>query len=160
MALSPISLNNYDVYGFDVLGPVAAMSTMAVAGMCFGLYFKAKKQNNKATTLSAGISAIIGITEPALYGVAFRFKKPLISVCLGGGVAGAVVAVMGAKSIAFAMPSIISLPAYAGSVHIMAIGWLIAFFLTAVLAYLFGFDEEIEKDQRAIEAEKKNIIKF
>ena len=77
---------------------------------------------------------------------------------IGGGVSGAFVAMMGAKAISFAMPSIISLPVYAGSIPTMLIGLLIAFVLTAVLTYVFGFDEEIEKDQRAIEAEKKNVL--
>ena len=41
----------------------------------------------------------------------------------------------------------------------MLIGLAISFVLTAVLTYVLGFDEDIEKDERAIEAEKKNIIK-
>ena len=66
---------------------------------------------------------------------------------------------MGGKAISFAMPSIISLPVYAGSIPVMLIGLAISFVLTAVLTYVLGFDEDIEKDERAIEAEKKNIIK-
>ena len=77
---------------------------------------------------------------------------------IGGGISGAFVAALGAKAISFAMPSIISLPVYSGSIPTMLIGLLIAFVLTAVLTYVFGFDEEIKKDARAIEAEKKNIL--
>ena len=77
---------------------------------------------------------------------------------IGGGVAGAFVAVMGAKAIAFGMPSIISLPIYAGSIPTLLVGLAIAFVLTAGLTYAFGFDEDIQKDHKAIDAEKKNII--
>ena len=113
---------------------------------------------DKTAIFSSFISAFIGITEPALYGVAFRFKKPLIALIIGGGVSGAFVAMMGAKAISFAMPSIISLPVYTGSIPTILIGLLIAFVLTAGLTYMIGFDEGIEKDAKAIEAEKKNII--
>lgn len=158
MMLSPVMINNIETLGYDMLGPVHCVATMAAAGMCFGAFLKAKKENNKTAIFSSFISGFIGVTEPALYGVAFRFKKPLIALMIGGGVSGAFVAMMGAKAISFAMPSIISLPVYAGSIPTMLIGLLIAFVLTAVLTYVFGFDEEIEKDQRAIEAEKKNVL--
>jgi PTS system beta-glucosides-specific IIC component len=141
-----------------MLGPVHCVATMAAAGMCFGAFLKAKNQDNKSAIFSSFISAFIGITEPALYGVAFRFKKPLYALMIGGGVSGAFVAAMGAKAISFAMPSIISLPVYTGSIPTMLIGLVIAFVLTAVLTYQFGFDEGIAKDEKAIEAEKKNVV--
>lgn len=158
MMLSPVMINNIETLGYDMLGPVHCVATMAAAGMCFGAFLKARKENNKTAIFSSFISAFIGITEPALYGVSFRFKKPLIALMIGGGVSGAFVAMMGAKAISFAMPSIISLPVYTGSIPTILIGLLIAFVLTAGLTYMIGFDEGIEKDAKAIEAEKKNII--
>ena len=158
MMLSPVMINNIETLGYDMLGLVHCVATMAAAGMCFGAFLKARKENNKTAIFSSFISAFIGITEPALYGVAFRFKKPLIALIIGGGVSGAFVAMMGAKAISFAMPSIISLPVYTGSIPTILIGLLIAFVLTAGLTYMIGFDEGIEKDAKAIEAEKKNII--
>lgn len=158
MTLSAVMINNIETLGYDMLGPVHCVATMAAAGMCFGAFLKAKNQDNKSTIFSAFISAFIGITEPALYGCAFRFKKPLYALMIGGGVSGAFVAAMGAKAISFAMPSIISLPVYAGSIPTMLIGLAIAFVLTAVLTYMFGFDENIQKDQKAVDAEKKNVI--
>lgn len=158
MTLSAVMINNIETLGYDMLGPVHCVATMAAAGMCFGAFLKAKDVDNKSSIFSSFISAFIGITEPALYGCAFRFKKPLYALMIGGGVSGAFVAALGAKAISFAMPSIISLPVYSGSIPVMLIGLLIAFVLTAVLTYLFGFDEGIEKDERAIEAEKKNVF--
>lgn len=158
MTLSAVMINNIETLGYDMLGPVHCVATMAAAGMCFGAFLKAKQQDNKSSIFSSFISAFIGITEPALYGCAFRFKKPLIALMIGGGISGAFVAAMGGKAIAFAMPSIISLPVYTGSIPTMLIGLVIAFVLTAVLTYVLGFDETIEKDEKAINAEKKNII--
>lgn len=142
MALTPIKIGNIETLGYDVLGPVTAMTVMAVAGMCFGIFLKAKNEQNKTLAFSSFISSFIGITEPALYGVAFRFKKPLIAVCLGGAVSGAFVSVLGAKAISFGMPSIISLPVYAGTIPIMLAGFAIAFVVSAIIAYIIGFDEE------------------
>ena len=158
MTLSAVMINNIETLGYDMLGPVHAVATMAAAGMCFGAFLKAKDADNKSSIFSSFISAFIGITEPALYGCAFRFKKPLYALMIGGGVSGAFVAALGAKAISFAMPSIISLPVYSGSIPVMLIGLLIAFVLTTFLTYLFGFDEGIEKDERAVEAEKKNVF--
>lgn len=157
MTLSTVMINNINTLGYDMLGPVHAVATMASAGMCFGAFLRARKSRNKSSCFSAFISAFIGITEPSLYGVAMRFKRPLIALCIGGGVSGAFVAAMGAKAISFAMPSIISLPVYSGSIPTMMIGFAISFALTAALTYLFGFDEDIEKDERAKQAEKKAV---
>lgn len=156
--MGTIMLNNVETLGYDMLGPVHAVAAMAAAGMCFGVFLKAKKESDKAAFFSAFISAFIGITEPALYGVAFRFKRPLYALMIGGGVSGALVATLDARALSFAMPSIISLPVYAGSIPTMMIGFVVAFALTATLTYVFGFDEKIEKNQRAIEAENKGII--
>ena len=140
-----------------MLGPVHAAATMASAGMCFGVFLKARQADNKSAAFSSFISAFIGITEPSLYGIAIRFKRPLIALCIGGGVSGAIVAALGGKAISFAMPSIISLPVYSDTIPVVLIGLAVAFVLTAALAYIFGIDESVEKDARAIEAEKKAV---
>ncbi|OON86795.1 PTS cellobiose transporter subunit IIA [Oribacterium sp. C9] len=158
-SMSPIMMNNFATLGYDMIAPVNCVATMAVAGMAFGVFLRAKKAENKTSTMSAFISAFIGITEPALYAVGFRFKKPLLGAIIGGAVSGAFVAASGAKAITFAMPAIISLPAYTGSIPTMLIGLAISFVVSAAVSYAVGLDESIEKDERAVKAEKKNIIK-
>lgn len=142
MMFVPIKLANYANYGYDFLTPVDATSTMAVAGMCFGAFLKSKNFDNKSSFFSAFVSGVVGITEPGLYGLAFKFKKSLYALMIGGGVAGAVVAGLGSKSISYGMPSIVSLPIFAGSIPQVLFGLAIAFFLTAALTYAFGFGEE------------------
>lgn len=157
MSLAPIMINNIGTLGYDMIGPVNCVATMACAGMCFGTFLKAKKAENKASVGSAFISAFIGITEPALYGVGFRFKKPLIGAAVGGAVAGGFVAAAGGKAVSYAMPSIISLPAYTGTIPVMLTGLAIAFVVSAIVSYAVGLDEEIAKDERTLAAEKKNV---
>ena len=101
MTMSTVMINNISTLGYDMLGPVHAAATMASAGMCFGAFLRARNNANRSACFSAFISAFIGITEPSLYGVAMRFKRPLIALCIGGGVSGAFVAVMNAKAVSF-----------------------------------------------------------
>ena len=75
MMLQPVMINNIEVLGYDMLGPVHCAATYAAAGMCLGAFLKARNTNNKSSSFSALISGLIGITEPALYGVAFRLKN-------------------------------------------------------------------------------------
>lgn len=157
MTLSTVMINNISTLGYDMLGPVHAAATMASAGMCFGVFLRCKNVANRSAAFSAFVSAFIGITEPSLYGVAIRFRRPLVALCVGGGVSGAVVAALGGKAISFAMPSIVSLPVYTDTIPAVLVGLVVAFPLTAALAYFLGIDEGIEKDARAIEAEKKAV---
>lgn len=77
---------------------------------------------------------------------------------IGGGIAGALTAALGGRAISFAMPSMLSLPVYLGSIPAVLIGSGVGFAVSAILTYVFGFNESIEKDDRAIEAEKKNVL--
>ena len=77
---SPLIANNIAVMGYDVISPVHTAATMAAAGICLGAFIKAKNRDDKNSYLSFFISAFIGITEPALYGLAFRYKNILVSL--------------------------------------------------------------------------------
>lgn len=154
---TPIMINNLTVLGYDFINPVHTVATMAAAGMCLGAFLKSKKTEDKENYISYFISAFIGITEPGLYGVAFRYRRQLYALMIGGGVSGAFVAGMGAKVVAVAMPSWISLPAFAGSIPTMIAGLLIAFILTTVLSYVFGFDPAPETNNNFIDAKGEMI---
>lgn len=145
MGLLPVMLENLRVYGHDFLGPVHAMGSMAVAGACLGVFLRAKKVDNKSVSMSAFITAFIGVTEPGVYGVLIRFFKPFIAVIIGGGIGGAFVSGMGAYAVAIAMPSPISIAVYADTIPIMLVGWVISFISACAIAYVLGIDEVTEK---------------
>lgn len=77
LSLTAIILSNLEVYGRDPLIAIYGISALGVAGAAFGAFLRLKNKNNKEIALSAGISAILGITEPGLYGVLVRFKWPV-----------------------------------------------------------------------------------
>lgn len=157
MSLTPIMLNNIGTLGYDMIAPVNCVATMACAGMCFGTFLRAKQTDTKASAGSAFISAFIGITTPALYSVGLRFRKPMLGTIIGGAVSGGFVAAAGGKALSFAMPSVISLPVYAGTIPVMLTGLAISFIVSAAVSYAAGLDETIEADEKALAAEKKNI---
>lgn len=157
MSLTPIMLNNINTLGYDMIAPVNCVATMACAGMCFGTFLRAKRTDNKASAGSAFISSFIGITTPALYSIGLRFRRPMLGTIIGGAAAGGFVAAAGGKAVSYAMPSIVSLPVYSGTISVMLVGLAISFVVSAVISYVVGLDESIERDVRALEAEKKNI---
>lgn len=143
LSLGAVIMQNLAQYGYDVILPVNTMGTLAIVGACFGVWMKAKKQENKSIAMSAFISSFIGITEPGIYGVLLKFKKVLIADMIAGGVAGAFVAFFGGTSNAYVNSCILSLPVFVGPGFVyVCIGMGIAFALGAGLVFVMGVDEE------------------
>lgn len=112
VAMAPFILQNFNNLGYDFLLPLFFVSNIAVAGATLGATLKIKTKSVKSQAISVGFLAILGITEPALYGIDIRYKKPLYASFIGGGVGGALVMLLSAKSYAYVMPGIFSLPTY------------------------------------------------
>ncbi|MDK2979943.1 MAG: beta-glucoside system component [Chloroflexota bacterium] len=112
VAMAPFILQNFNNLGYDFLLPLFFISNIAVAGATLGATLKIKTKSVKSQAISVGFLAILGITEPALYGIDIRYKKPLYASFIGGGVGGAVAMLLSTKSYAYVMPGIFSLPTY------------------------------------------------
>ncbi|MDQ0221681.1 glucose PTS transporter subunit IIA [Streptococcus moroccensis] len=92
----PIGINMLATKGIDtVAGPGMMVSNIAQGGAALAVAFKTKDKPLKALSISTGISAVLGITEPVLYGVNLKYKRPLYAAMIGGGVAGLYLGVMG-----------------------------------------------------------------
>ena len=84
----PIGINNRMTTGFDtIVYPANLASNIAQGAATFAVAVKTKKDEVRQVASSAGITAVCGITEPALYGINMRFKTPLISACIGAAIA-------------------------------------------------------------------------
>ena len=135
---TPIVLQNLANQGYDYMLPSWMMSTMAQAGAVFAVYFKCRKED-KPLVLSSSISAIMGITEPALYGVLVARKKALLAACLTGGIVSSVLALLGFTMKTWASSTIVSLPLYieSGGVLLSVAGiggsLILSFILTMLL---------------------------
>lgn len=149
----PIMINNISTYGYDVIRPMIAAATFASAGAAFGVFLKAKNKENKAYALSATIPALLGgITEPIVYGISLKYKKPFIAQVIGGAIAGGFMGMMHTKAIVYVFPALTTLPAFLGETFIYyVIGITLAFVITAIITFFLGIDE---KDN--IEIHEKN----
>lgn len=161
----PIMINNISTYGYDVIRPMIAAATFASAGAAFGVFLKAKNKENKAYALSATIPALLGgITEPIVYGISLKYRKPFIAQVIGGAIAGGFMGMMHTKAIVYVFPALTTLPAFLGETFVYyVIGITLAFVITAVITYFLGIDEkddiEIhEKNSSNTENEAEDII--
>ncbi|AQR96720.1 beta-glucoside-specific PTS transporter subunit IIABC [Clostridium saccharoperbutylacetonicum] len=136
---------------FDpILVPSALAANIAQAGAAFAVGLKTKNKNVRGVAFSGTISALVGITEPAMYGIHLKFKKPFYAVLLGGGIAGCLCGILGVKAYAFVNPALISLPIFIGQEPYSFIYTILvaiaAFVIPFVLTLMFGFKDEVEED--------------
>lgn len=131
---SAVELNNLEVLGYDFMLPNFFYSNLAVSGATLAASRKIASSTDKANATSTGLLAILGITEPALYGIGIRYKTPLWAAMIGGGAGGAVAAALNVKIYSFVMPGITSIAAYFDSGNnffklliAMAVSWSVAF---------------------------------
>ena len=88
-ALTPIFLATFAATGQETLILVAQIcANLAQAGATWAVAVKSRKKETKQLATAAGISAIMGITEPAIYGVTLKLKRPMIAAAMGAGIAG------------------------------------------------------------------------
>ena len=114
-AIILLGMNNIAVNGYDTVLALIAAAVFAQAGAALAIMIKSNDKSFKATCASAVLSALFGVTEPAMFGVNLPKKKPIIAVCIGGGLGGALAGFSGVQATAFAFPSIVSLPIFLGN---------------------------------------------
>ena len=143
LSLGALIIENISQFGYDVILPINTMGTLAMAGAALGTWFKAKDSEIKTISLSAFISAFIGITEPVIYGVLLKFRNALIATMIGGGIAGAFVATFKGTSTAYVNSSILSLPVFMGpSFVFVCIGMAMAAVISFIVVQVLGLPEE------------------
>ncbi|SET47052.1 PTS system beta-glucoside-specific IIA component, Glc family /PTS system beta-glucoside-specific IIB component, Glc family /PTS system beta-glucoside-specific IIC component, Glc family [Oceanobacillus limi] len=142
--LVPIGINNFASQGWDPILALIFVHSFALAGAIFAVWLRTKNKNTKTLSIPAIISAIFGVTEPGMYGIALPLKRPffftLISSALGGamlGFFGTKGYVMGGLGV-FQIPSFISPEGIDMSLIGAIIAAIIGMVLAFVLTYLFG----------------------
>ncbi len=113
--LIPIGTNNLATAGFDtVVGPGMLASNVAQRAAGLAMAIRARNKDTKQLAASAGLTGVLGITEPVLYGINLKFIFPLIAAMVGGGVGGLYLGITGAGRYAAGSPGLLVLPAYIG----------------------------------------------
>ena len=160
-SFTPITLMNYDNFGFDTLQVCKCIAVCAQVAACFGVFWKSKNSEVKSVAASSAATGVFGITEPAIYGVTLRFKKPFICGLTGSAIGCAVAALFNARFFVYSgLPGILALPNaiftdaakeklislgnttdYSNSLMGVAIGIVIAVVVTFILVQVIGFDD-------------------
>lgn len=145
--ITPVTVGNYASLGYDTFTGLQASAVFSQAGAALGVFLKTKDKDMKGVSLPAAVTGLFGITEPAIYGVNLRLKKPMICGCIAGAAAGGVAGAFHAVSWGYNMPGIATIPAYFKAGHGSEfVGFLIsiviAFVLGTILTYVIGFEEE------------------
>lgn len=124
-AMTPVALQNFANQGWDMLMPTMFMANLAMAGATAAMYFKTKDATEKSIVVSAVVSAFLGITEPALFGILSKYRKAFVSACLGAGIASAFICAFGVRIYGYILSSVFSLVAYIGPYFPFAIAGLV-----------------------------------
>lgn len=139
----PVITNTIAVSGHDPLQPILTVAVIAQAGALLGVFLKTKNTKLKSLSGSATLSALLGITEPGIYGVTLKLKKPFIFAVIGGAIGGAIAAVGGAQATAMTLVSLLGVPTFIGPGFMSAvIGLGVGFIIPTVLTYFFGVPAE------------------
>lgn len=136
-AMTPIALQNFANQGYDMLMPMMLMANMAITGATAAIYTKVATKEEKSIVISSAISGLLGITEPALFGVLAKYKKAFIAATIGSSVASAFISFFGVRIYGYILSSIFSLPAYIGQYFVFAVlGILIALCLSFAITVI------------------------
>jgi len=163
-SFTPLSIANYANLGFDQMQPYMGIAVCAQTAACFGVFLKSKNSEIKNVAVSSAATGLFGITEPAIYGVTLRFKKPFICGCIGGAVGSVVASFFNARYFLYAgLTGFLSIPNaiynetaaancealgtagnYSSSIIGVLIGTAVACVLAVILVQFVGFDDPVE----------------
>ncbi|MEK5213767.1 beta-glucoside-specific PTS transporter subunit IIABC [Bacillus sp. FSL R5-0603] len=155
--ITPMVLANFDLYGRDSFQAYQTIAVIAQVGAVLGVILKAGNKETRKVSVSAGITGLFGITEPAIYGVTLRFKKPFIFGCISGAVGAIVASFFHPYYFAYAgLPGPLTIvnginEQFPTSIWGILIGAAIAVILPVVLIQIFGYGEDT-----AAQTEKEN----
>lgn len=164
-ALSPISIQLVATQGFDpIIRVVALCSNMSQAAASLAVGLKTKNKQLRALALSSTVTAYLGgITEPAMFGVNLKLKKPMYGAMIGGAIAGLFAGFMKMKAFIYVTPGLLSLPMWVSRTEnfvVLAIATIvIASIATFVATWLIGFDDPVsDETTKKEQAEADKVV--
>lgn len=162
-AFIPIFINNISVLGYDPINAMLYCTVFAQTGAVLAVMLKTRNKELRSLSVTATISGFLGITEPAIYGVNLPYKKPFIMACVGSAFGGAIAGMSAAKMFGgFASGGVFGIPMF---INPEGLGWdfwgflislVVAFSISLILTYFFGFKDKIEEP--VIQTEKPAIL--
>ncbi|MGM0238930.1 beta-glucoside-specific PTS transporter subunit IIABC [Enterococcus sp. AZ103] len=150
-AMIPYAVSSMSELGMELLYlPASLAHNISESGASFAVSLRTKDKKLKATAVSAGISALFGITEPALYGVTILHKRVLYAVMASSLIGGAVAGLTAIRAFALVGPGLASITMYADPSDAMNLVWAfvvlgLSFVLSFVITLIFFKDAKVEE---------------
>lgn len=163
--VTPMILANFANNGCDSFQAVQTCAVVAQAAACFGVFLKTRNKEMKNVSLSAGLTGIFGITEPAIYGVTLRLKKPFIAGCIAGALGGLATTFFHSMYYVYAgLPGLLTIvnaisPENTMSFSGILVGCSVTIVAAILLVQIIGCDEAVteEGDTASIEEQKTTV---
>lgn len=142
--LAPFLVQNITALGYDsFFRPALILHVVAEGGAAIGVGLRTKNKELRAEALSIGVGSVFaGISEPAIYGIALRFKKPFYGVVSGGFLGGIVAGLFNVRAYTMSKTTILAAPIFQETMMGMLIACGVAFFVSVVVSYIVGISEE------------------
>lgn len=172
-AMIPYVVSSLGTLGYEILYNAASLAhNLSECGACAAVAIKSKDSETKQIASAASVSALLGITEPALYGVTLQNQRVLKSVMLASGLVGAFEGFVGLKAFVAVGPGLASITMFVDEANAMnfiyaVIGLVGAIVLGFIFTFIFWKDENkteevstvVEENVELTEAEKEvNIL--
>lgn len=155
--LVSIGINNRLTIGYDtVVQPGMLASNVAQGGAALAIALKTKDSNKKALASSAGITAIFGIMEPALYGITLQNRSALIGSMIAGGISGFFLGIMNARNFTGGSPGLLTIAAYIGEdtfyyLYVALAGLVLSVVIAFIVTYI------LYKESNTLEINSSNL---
>ncbi|EGT2205594.1 TPA: PTS glucose transporter subunit IIA [Clostridioides difficile] len=155
----PISLNSVTTLGYDpIFMGAATISDIAVCGAMFGYFLKTRNKEQKQLFGTVSFSALMGVTEPSVFGVFMKYRRPFVAVMIGGGIGGLIAGLAQVKTYGMVW-GLAALPTYlvggeASNFTFMIISVVVSFVAATAASYLLGIPSD-EKEEVKGDNEKE-----
>ncbi|MDR3826690.1 MULTISPECIES: beta-glucoside-specific PTS transporter subunit IIABC [Enterococcus] len=162
-AMIPYAVSSMSEMGAELLYlPASLAHNIAEAGACFAVSVRTKDQKLRSTAVSAGISALFGITEPALYGVTILHKRVLYGVMASSLVGGAVAGLFAIKAFALVGPGLASITMFVDEANPMNLVWALVTlgvsFAVSFVLVLFLFKDKVVENKTTVADLKAEVL--
>lgn len=143
-ALAPFMTQLLTNPGYDaIIRPAFILHNMAEGGANLGVAARTKNKQFRSECYSLAVGCIVaGVTEPAIYGVNLKYRKPMYGVMAGGFVGGFIASLLGAKAYVMGYSNVLALPIFQKTIMAMVIAIIAAIATSAIVTYILGIDEE------------------
>ncbi len=152
MALVPFMTQLLSNPGYDaMIRPAFILHNMSEGGAVLGVAARTKDKEFRSECISVAIGCIVaGVSEPAIYGINVRYKKPMYGVMAGGLAGGIVAGIFGVKAYVMGYSNMLALPIFEETAIYMIIAMVVSIVVSAIVTFVLGIDEG-----KTDEAEKK-----